>query len=344
MLFVLLNHTGDMVWNHVTNGGLSDLLGELFFNFRFGVEIFFTLSGFLISYLYDYRGNTRGFLLSRFFRLWPLWAVFGGVWLYTHAFVIRDLSAAQASINYLANLFFVGWAVPGPFNWFIGGQWSIQIEIFCYLLFLLVRGRSNTAVLALATCLNLLGIFSATFLRAALPALADAIGKLSVWSGFTFFAVGIILARVYCSENRMMFLHGLLTTTKSRTSLMSFLISTLVAPAFFGNWLGSLGFVVGGIVLAVAINFSGVAGKMLRWFGRHSYFVFFSHFFVLAFIESQFVSVKNLTIPAALVWVLVIASVTALICCATAVVSMKFIEKPAIRFGHQLAAKNKMAR
>jgi peptidoglycan/LPS O-acetylase OafA/YrhL len=340
MVFVLLNHSGDMVWNYVSKGGFQDLLGGLFFDFRFGVEIFFTLSGFLIGYLYDFRGKTKAFLLSRFFRLWPLWALFGGVWLYFHVQVIKDLSLVQATLNYAANLFFLGWVVPGPNNWFIGGQWSIQIEIFCYLLFLLVRGRSNSSVLFLAGGLNLFGIFSATAIRSIAPALADAVSKLSVWSGFTFFAVGIVLARIYQSDNRGGFIREILSNSKSRIALIVLLLSTLLAPAFFGNWLGSLGLVTGGIVLAIAVNSSVLAGRSLRWFGRHSYFVFFSHFFVIMFLNEKLNGLKDLSLLVGISLVTLTSVITLLICSVGAWLSMRYIEKPALRIGHKFATKD----
>ena len=134
ILFVLATHLlplGPKPWR------LNETFGPI------GMSLFFTLSGFLISYFLIHRPNLYAFIIRRFFRIIPL------AWLY----LVIALPFLGANLdNYLPHLFFYG-------NWplydgathlsFISGTshfWSLCVEMQFYvgiaLLVLFFKGRS----------------------------------------------------------------------------------------------------------------------------------------------------------------------------------------------------------
>jgi peptidoglycan/LPS O-acetylase OafA/YrhL len=106
-------------------------------NFNIGVDIFFLLSGFLITYILleekkKYKNISIGnFIVRRSLRIWPLYFFLIGI----TPFLVQWVGANTP--NYLANLFFLGnfdtirteaWTYP------FGHFWSICVEEHFYLI------------------------------------------------------------------------------------------------------------------------------------------------------------------------------------------------------------------
>ncbi|MFC0557216.1 acyltransferase family protein [Planotetraspora thailandica] len=103
---------------------------------QYGVLVFFLVSGYVIPISIERRGNVRGFWITRFFRLYPLWAlaamvgtVFGAVGVYS----VLPAQAAQhpmtftlAHVTMLQDLL----QVPSVVNVF----WTLSYEMAFYLL------------------------------------------------------------------------------------------------------------------------------------------------------------------------------------------------------------------
>ena len=107
---VLLYHTGVYAGIYFNN--------PIFFfeNGNLGVDFFFTLSGFIITYIHlqdiKRRGSVKGFLLKRFIRIFPFY------WLVLVAVIAIDPSSFPGwklffvDLNQL--LFFIGFIEIGP--------------------------------------------------------------------------------------------------------------------------------------------------------------------------------------------------------------------------------------
>ena len=142
---------------HLDDGDLHPGLRWLFLHGYLGVDLFFVLSGFVISMVYGAwftgAGGLRGaayvrFLLRRVARIWPL-----------HAFVLLVLIGTGTGAAVLspqlvaANLVMVqAWGLSIAIN---PPAWSVSTEFLAYLLFpglamLGLRGRWGAAVLALS--------------------------------------------------------------------------------------------------------------------------------------------------------------------------------------------------
>src|SRR5579864_8938940 len=122
-----------------------------------GVDIFFVISGFLITYLllkeHDASGTIRlkNFYFRRFFRIFPPFyaflAVVGLLWVF-HA-VPLDLRSFVNAATYTSNY-------RGVFGWVLAHTWSLSLEEQFYLLWppcLVLFGRRNSTFLAVGVIL-----------------------------------------------------------------------------------------------------------------------------------------------------------------------------------------------
>ncbi len=142
---------------HVSNiYALFGLNGAIFLrNGDYGVDLFFILSGFILSHVYMGQAQSGkfhfvSFLLARIARIWPVHAVITALYLCTWA-ALNLLGAGQHAIPIgftLANLLLVhSWGfygLPG----LNGPSWSVSAEFMAYVLFpifiaifLKLRGR-----------------------------------------------------------------------------------------------------------------------------------------------------------------------------------------------------------
>lgn len=122
---------------------LSNVLGQG----AVGMSLFFVLSGYVLAMRYgDGRGNYRDYLVNRFSRIYPVYALVAlltlpwiGISLSadTGYMVVRQAVAIVTLI--LANIFLLQAWFPSLFSlWNIGGSWSIAVEAFCYALLPLI--------------------------------------------------------------------------------------------------------------------------------------------------------------------------------------------------------------
>ncbi|TDY30268.1 acyltransferase [Janthinobacterium sp. 75] len=103
-------------------------LFEFFTPGQFGVVVFFILSGFVIPYSFEHsKGNSRSFLISRFFRLYP-------------AYWLSVLLAAVSAIYFLKSPFPLGMVVANltmvqklfGYSDAFGTYWTLFIELIFY--------------------------------------------------------------------------------------------------------------------------------------------------------------------------------------------------------------------
>ena len=118
VLAVIGVHSLHSTWYRVDGAGLSQdgLIYQAGSLLRYGVELFFALSGWLIFSLYFQRDH-RGYWPRRLARIWPLWALFAvatviAMWWAGWTFIVGqfDSSLSLSPILALAlALAFLGW-------------------------------------------------------------------------------------------------------------------------------------------------------------------------------------------------------------------------------------------
>ncbi|MFG1879004.1 acyltransferase family protein [Sphaerisporangium sp. NPDC049003] len=128
-----------VVFEHSLDALLPEVRGSIspWFDFgQYGVLVFFLVSGYVIPVSLERRGSVRGFWITRFFRLYPLWAlvaaigtVFAVVGVYSTLPAQtsgRPWSSTLAHVTMLQDLL----QVPSVVNVF----WTLSYEMAFYLL------------------------------------------------------------------------------------------------------------------------------------------------------------------------------------------------------------------
>lgn len=256
-----------------------------------GVEVFFVLSGFIISYNYAEKlrrpsaVGSRGFFYLRLARIYPvhLLTVFLMGLLYLAA------TARHVHLNF-AHVFTVGQfglnvlmlqAVPPGTPW-NGPSWSISCEFAAYLCFPLLAvvitrlGRASCLIAAtvlVGTEIYLLSLFGTSTV---VPATSYPV----MWLRIAFeFTVGCLLWAAWRFGSR----------PSVRWDVLA--IGSVVGAAALldaVNPLGSMAFVVLPLLALFVVSCASVAGpvarvlgsRLLRWGGRISYSVYMTHFII----------------------------------------------------------------
>ncbi len=336
ILLVLVCHGGDALF-HATGVLPSGVLHRVTRHFAFGVDIFFGLSGLLITSRLLAQWGTppgallRGFYVRRLFRILPPYL--------TYLAAVGLLAAAGwlpvSPSELLSCVLFVRNYLPVELGgWYTGQFWSLAIEEHFYLLWpalLVLFGAGRMRYLAL------------------------------------LFAVGIALWRL--AESKLQLLPGLLpevsfharTDTRldslflgcwvalmlSVPGLRARIRALLVPPVWFALALALMATIVfqpPGVLFLISLlipvllagtvlRSSGLVGQLLevpalKWVGRMSYSLYlWQQLFLIQRYAPQPVPFPQLqTFPMNLVMIF-----------ACAAASYYLIERPAIRLGHRLA-------
>lgn len=252
-------------------------LATIFSSGRLGVEVFFALSGFLIATIYLGRDfSPASFFRHRFFRIAPLWLGFGLVWFLV--FVLNGRPVESMLQALVLSAFFLLWLSPDHYDTFIGGAWSIQIEVFCYAIFAIARGWTKESLIALAIVVNVIGAVVSGFDLNA-DGVLESLRRFSFQTGFNFFLLGWLVGLM-----RLEFVSWG-STLQSLTSgllplwFVGWIGTFLFTPAMYGNPIEALGF----LLLALLVTFLAphALRRGLQWLGVYSYFIFFAHFLLL---------------------------------------------------------------
>ena len=359
---VLVVHTSQFASANLMGSDSASLaIFTLLSSGRFGVEVFFLLSGFLLSYLYEPppRGKqktNKQFFLARFFRIWPLWIIFSVVW--SLIFLLEDQDGSKFSnpdwvvTGLILSSVFLLWLSPEHYDSFIGGAWSIQIEVLAYLVFAIMRGLSVGKILTIAISVNLLGLTLSFVSSMDGYGVLDALRRLSFQTGFNFFVLGWLLARVFThhtvlvtdpAKTKSSVLESFISVFSQHSLLLSaWIVSFLVSPAIYGNTIEAVGFVALAIVFAQLSGKSHWVSRLLERTGKLSYFMFFMHF-VWLYILNSVIPVEAR--PSSLALVLAFDAVAIFLifiaCYMPAVFSLKFFEAPLMSFARKIGSGSK---
>ncbi len=303
ILGVVSVHTG-----HIFLGSDSGAGALLIEAGKYGVEVFFFISGFLMTKIYGLKNDKLDpkYLTKRVVRIWPLWTVFLILNLIMISLKVpnspfSDSTFANSNDNGVALRFFLGVAFllflnPSYWNSVVPGGWSIQAEVGHYSLFALFRRTGLGGLLILSTSLNFV-----TFLilrstpRARAPEYQDLnyfLGswlRLSLYSTFSFFVLGI--AFYHFLESQKFGQLRLICDARYICLGLLFLGFLFLTPCPFGKSWQAMLCLVFQVFLAYALIRIKPISRYLKVVGEYSYFTYFSHFGVLnclIFCENRF--------------------------------------------------------
>jgi peptidoglycan/LPS O-acetylase OafA/YrhL len=300
ILFVLMNHVNmQLIFAHVpyTKGLPAQLVSSLVWNGQYGVQMFFAVSGFLITATSLRRWGSLGavqalqFYRLRFARIAPLFFLLLAILSLLHVarvdgFIIRQKVASLGTALLAALTFRINVleATRGylPGAWDI--LWSLSVEEMFYLFFPLVclifkRLRFLVPVLAVFVVLG-------PFARVVLFQGNEVWREYSYLGAMDAIALGSLTA-LFVNHVRLgrrtRWVFGIVG---SAATLFVLLLSQ-EAPAMVLKALGldmTLLAVGTCMLIAVAVQAqwrSPVTLTPLRWMGQHSYEIYLSHMFVV---------------------------------------------------------------
>ena len=338
ILFVVLAHGSDSIAEAL--GGHSVTVGTHLIG-TFGVQIFFGLSGLLITTrLISSESRTgqislKSFYIRRAFRILPASLAFLGV-----VGILAWVGVLPVSLRgwLSAVLFFSNYSTADS-GWYLGHFWSLAVEEHFYfvwpLAFLLLK-NSKRRIVAVIVFALLVAIWRAADLFFHIT------GYTSPWSLWVRsdiqadgIAWGVVFALLYEDAKWKPKLEQFLRQPRVVLGLLAALLGCLILPSV--HWklyfllLPIRAAVIPLLILAVLINKDGVIHALLetpifKSLGRLSYSIYLWQQLFLVWATAAVGSMSPLqTFP--------LNFIAALIC---ASLSMFLIERPLIRFGHAL--------
>lgn len=280
---------------------------------RFGVQLFFLLSGYLLGSLYSGGGTWSAlrYAKRRLARIYPLYFLFALIWLgLAWAGMSSPVSVSAVTIVLTFILANDLWWVSA---WgFLPGAWSISAEALHYVVYPVVRrwGARRLGVLAIVFALSstLVGMYVFFVTGGDYSGEAGQFwtwaNTLAPWNTLAFFLVGMALAvgRGWAAPRL-----GHLARLGLGLGLVAAGVFTVVA--------GSLTIVVlvaTAAIFALLTSARREPGAIVQWIGRRSYGTYFTHFVVLLALSEALEGRSWSAGPVVSVAVLVVAVVVVL--------------------------------
>ena len=329
---------------------------------KYGVELFFFLSGWLLCSIYGISGNklTRKYWLRRFARIYPLWVLFMVYQLVKWQFfstssgnLIKSSAAPNEtfftfdtfSLIFLT-LTFTLFFSDVLWNSVIPGGWSIQAEVAHYILFSVLRNKNMNRIFLITSFVNIFTFclvkFSPLYFDQGnfFYKLIHAYLRLGVYSTFGFFLLGIVAFLFINSSSAS---SSLIKITGRfglfNSSFLCFFMTFFLIPCPFGSQIEAVVIVTLILVISLPILQNDFLTRIFKLFGKYSYFIYFMHYLVISWLD-RVVLFYKLTpgdrIPFAVTFFVVYFTVM-LLSLAGAMVSFRYIERPAIEWARKFS-------
>ena len=321
---------------------------------KYGVEVFFFISGWLLVSIYDIKGRNLGkaYFARRLGRIYPLWLIFFCINLIILKingalfFGGQDLIDTHGiTLITLLTLTFTLFISSALWNGVIPGGWSIQAEVAHYLSFPLIRKTSLDLVLKISIGINAftasVEFFKPKFEQYSLTlsSILDAWIRLSFYSTSGYFLIGIlswiIFSKITNGERNNLSFSEL---GISHNTFIFFCASMLIIPCPFGKQIEAIGYLSFMLLISIGILKNKMLSNFFRILGKYSYFIYFAHFIALnsinwVFKSNEFLFIKIL--PQQLLYLLILLYIM-IFSLLFAIPSMKYIEKPIIKIASRV--------
>jgi peptidoglycan/LPS O-acetylase OafA/YrhL len=271
------------------NGGNSNsVLTALLNQGKYGVELFFFISGWLLNSLYNKTEGKelRKYWIRRLARIYPLWVIFiiiGIIRLQNLQVLnldmpdLKNLTIFQFVCVVVLNLTFLTFVTANSWNTLVPGGWSIQSEILHYLLFwwlLKIKWNNLVAIYILLGTLTFISQFiKEGTVNNFIYNLIQSWIRLNLFSTIVYFLLGMAYSKILGNKFKI-----------NRKSALSFknLLAALVflsLPLNFGHNSIAIIFIISSVYI-VKISPQKLL-RILSKIGKYSYFIYFSHFVVI---------------------------------------------------------------
>ncbi len=315
---------------------------------QYGVELFFLISGFLMSSIYspDSDLSLKTFARRRASRLLPLWLIFLTLGLLLALtkidlkFLPFKIYETDSSLIIPAVILFGAtfnlWISERLWNSVIPGGWSIQCEVYNYLIFALTKRYALSRILVFTIVLN------ATTITFGLANYSDQNSetlsrflysswlRFGLYSSFSYFMLGVVAHNLLLKNRHS---DGAIHAVQKKIYILStiLLISLALTPLTFGNQVQCMVFCL--FLLAAStfiLKMRFVAAPVISM-GKYSYSIYFIHFYLLTLID-KFDLVRFSGGAQQIFLVFFVYALVCLVSWIWACLTWKFLESPVIRY------------
>ncbi|HTA63106.1 MAG TPA: acyltransferase [Bacteroidia bacterium] len=338
---VIWQHAFSGIFHQITaNGDFQVIIDALTVTGGIGVQIFFVISGFLITYLMigeekiSGRVNLFFFYLRRVLRIWPLYYLI----IILGIFVLPYIDSSFVfSGNTLMNLLFLNniFSKGTPSN--VNITWSVAIEeqfyLFWPLLFILFRNNKKLlsfccVVLVIQTSIyasenhNGLEVYFSTF------------GNLKYlmtgcWGAFFYSNYKDRISKSYLLKPSSFYLICFLALFLLASSTLS------ISYNFLSNWLLVVFYLY--LVIYSVDKSTGKSRSVFSFLGKYTYGMYLYHPIILSF---AYITVGKLGLDYEKgdLIKLIVAMTTLLATIGLSILSYEFFEKPILKFKNKISA------
>lgn len=273
--------------------GKVEPFNTAFLNGGFGVDLFFLISGFIISYVTAKKGHVVSFFLKRFFRIYPL---------FLFILIISSIFLVRYNVHPLWTMIKSGMFIlqdynkPAPefdFN-FIGPAWTLSYEIWFYFVFGIAMMINHKHRVLIASVILLAQVFllqltftgSVSLNSSYVAALgdssyADHALKFFSTSLHLEFLLGMWLCEAFIRD-----------WMKVRNAIAGPLIVLLLSLSgwlyfselVYGSGLTKFYLIALPLFIAIIIyesNFKILSSRIMTFFGDISFSIYITHFFIM---------------------------------------------------------------
>ncbi len=297
VILVMFNHIHVIADADATNPAMQvirDVFEVLYTGGWVGVDLFFVLSGFLVSgllfkeYGYSFKVNAPKFLIRRGFKLYPSFIVFLlFTFILERAYFFYTKQPDFPYLQYLWDLIFM--------HNYLGGRWShtwtLAVEEHFYILltifFLICIKYQKLNLNTLYYTYIFLVVFciaSRLYLNIVHPEYDFDLHYTLTHTRISALFYGVVLSYYYMFRQEAL-LHFLYKYKVPLLLLSSFLLTNFFFERDDNNWISVFSLTVNAICFGILIVFSLRSqarlfqNKTLAFIGRHSYNIYLWHFF-----------------------------------------------------------------
>lgn len=326
---VIIFHLGGS-WNRMGLIQETNLVFRVTQTGAFGVQLFFIISGYLLSLLYsDSSFRLQQFFYRRIGRILPLWFLYILIWLFIHN-AFKTSPIQETSVTWILLVFLLTSLTPQGSSSFLQGNSSISNEWIFYISFPFLRRLKTYHLIVLGSSFYIFGAFLrfhyGLYKDPQMATGNDFLQWISVfafWNAVPFFVVGILIHRISTQSLKSKKISVISIPLLSLLILIVFLLSI---ETYIEIWIFVLP------ILFIILFKKEQIPKPLYWVGQRSYGLFFSHFLFIGLFErllNLYSGAPNLVIIVGEVIFVVIGAIL------VSSFTWRFIEYPAISWSHQ---------
>lgn len=276
---IVYHHFMQIVFHFEATNPVGD-----FFSYQgmFGVDIFFVISGFIMAFIAAEKGvSYRAFLRNRIVRIVPNYWMWTLVFLLLGQYVVPEISSARATAeSVLLSLLFVTHQNPAAALGYyptLPVGWTLNFEMFFYVLFAIVLGRRWRIEKTLLVTMVAIIMFPVLYKLFHISFYHQVLGNIKLFE----FASGMGLFYLWRFGQRA-FYHPL---------TLSSVVVFIVPFGFFAHYgIALVYFATATVYLFVYFEkIVDMKNKAVQWFehlGEISYSTYLSHGVVLALIDT----------------------------------------------------------